>query len=165
MYEENEKKIRIGMAEMVVARNPAIITTTVGSCIALCMYDSINRIGGMVHIVLPKKEDFDKKNLDPVQKYADTAVPALYSALISKGAKKECIKAKMAGGANMFPKFTHPILKIGMDNANAVREKLAELGIPLVAEDTGGNHGRIIEFEVGSGTMKINTINKKERKI
>ena len=65
----------------------------------------------------------------------------------------------------MFPKFTHPILKIGMDNANAVREKLAELGIPLAAEDTGGNHGRIIEFEVGSGTMKINTINKKERKI
>lgn len=165
MNEENEKKVRIGMAEMIVARNPTIISTTVGSCIALCMYDSMNRIGGMVHIVLPKKEDFDKGNIDSVQRYADTAVPALLSALISKGAKKEYIKAKIAGGANMFPIFNHPILKIGVNNANVVKKKLAELGIPLVAEDTGGNRGRIIEFEVGSGTMKINTMDGKERKI
>ena len=165
MNEENEKKVWIGMAEMIVAGNPTIISTTVGSCIALCMYDPMNRIGGMVHIVLPKKEDFDKENIDSVQRYADTAVPALLSALISKGAKKEYIKAKIAGGANMFPILNHPILKIGVNNANVVKKKLADLGIPLVAEDTGGNRGRIIEFEVGSGTMKISTMDGKERKI
>ncbi|MCD6469251.1 chemotaxis protein CheD [Candidatus Bathyarchaeota archaeon] len=160
------KKMRIGMAEMFVAGNPTIITTTVGSCIALCMYDPVNRIGGMVHIVLPRKTDYSREEkTDTLIRYADKAVPALLSRLISKGAKKEFIRAKMAGGANMFPMFTHPILEIGKNNAEAVKKKLAELGVPLVAEDVGGNHGRIVEFDVGSGIMRVNTINKGEKEL
>ena len=160
------KKMRIGMAEMLVAGNPTIITTTVGSCIALCMYDPVNRIGGMVHIVLPRKTDYSREEkTDTLIRYADKAVPALLSRLISKGAKKEFIRAKMAGGANMFPMFTHPILEIGKNNAEAVKKKLAELGVPLVAEDVGGNHGRIVEFDVGSGIMRVNTINKGEKEL
>ena len=160
------KKMRIGMAEMLVAGNQTIITTTVGSCIALCMYDPVNRIGGMVHIVLPRKTDYSREEkTDTLIRYADKAVPALLSRLISKGAKKEFIRAKMAGGANMFPMFTHPILEIGKNNAEAVKKKLAELGVPLVAEDVGGNHGRIVEFDVGSGIMRVNTINKGEKEL
>jgi len=160
------KKMRIGMAEMLVAGNPTIITTTVGSCIALCMYDPVNRIGGMVHIVLPRKTDYSREEkTDTLIRYADRAVPALLSRLISKGAKKEFIRAKMAGGANMFPMFTHPILEIGKNNAEAVKKKLAELGVPLVAEDVGGNHGRIVEFDVVSGIMRVNTINKGEKEL
>ena len=160
------KKMRIGMAEMFVAGNPTIITTTVGSCIALCMYDPVNRIGGMVHIVLPRKTDYSREEkTDTLIRYADKAVPALLSRLISKGAKKEFIRAKMAGGANMFPMFTHPILEIGKNNAEAVKKKLAELGVPLVAEDVGGNHGRIVEFDVGSGIMRVNTIDKGEKEL
>ena len=166
MCENKKKMVRIGMAEMLVAGNPTVITTTVGSCIALCMYDPINRIGGMVHIVLPRKADHSKEEkFDTLIRYADKAVPALLSKLISRGAKKEFIRAKMAGGANMFPMFTHPILNIGMNNAEVVKKKLAELGVPLVAEDVGGNHGRIVEFDVGPGIMRVNTINKGEKEL
>ena len=166
MCENKKKMVRIGMAEMLVAGNPTVITTTVGSCIALCMYDPINRIGGMVHIVLPRKADYSREEkFDTLIRYADKAVPALLSKLISRGAKKEFMRAKMAGGANMFPMFTHPILNIGRNNAEVVKKKLAELGVPLVAEDIGGNHGRIVEFDAGSGIMRVNTISKGEKEL
>jgi len=61
--------------------------------------------------------------------------------------------------------FTHSILNIGRNNAEVVKKKLAEIGVPLVAEDIGGNHGRIVEFDVGSGIMRVNTINKGEREL
>jgi len=156
------EKIRIGMAEMIVVKNPAVIITTVGSCVALCMYDLEKKIGGMAHIVLPKKEDVDEDS-DSVPKYADTAVPALLFRLISKGAKRENIKAKIAGGANMFPNLENPILKIGEKNVKAVKEKLIEMGIPLIAEDIGGNHGRVVEFEVRTGMVKVNNIYGRKR--
>ena len=158
------ERVRIGMAEMLVIKNPAIITTTVGSCIALCMYDPINKIGGMVHIVLPHKTEYNN-NGNSGLRYADKAVPALLSELLSRGAKKEFIVAKMAGGANMFPTLTHPILNIGRNNAEAVKKKLIDLGVPLVAEDIGGNHGRIVEFDIKSGIVKVSMINRGMKKL
>ena len=164
MCKNRERKmVRIGMAKMLVAKNPTIITTTVGSCIALCMYDPINEIGGMVHIVLPHKTEHHDGNSG--LKYADKAVPALLSELLSRGAKKEFIIAKMAGGANMFPMLTHPILNIGKNNAEAVKKKLIDLGVPLVAEDVGGNHGRIVEFDIKSGIVKVSVINRGMKKL
>jgi len=155
MKEEKMLTIRIGMAEMVISKIPTTITTTVGSCIALCMYDPIMRIGGMVHIVLPINPSCEEKEMK--QKYADTAVMALFTALILEGADKKRIRAKIAGGANMFQKLDLKCkaLDIGRSNTEMTKEKLAEFHIPLIAEDTGGNYARRIEFDTDSGKMTV----------
>ena len=148
--------IRIGMAEMVISKTPATIITSVGSCIALCMYDPVIKVGGMAHIVLPNNP-FPSKETEIKQKYAETAVMALFSALVSEGADRERIRAKIAGGANMFLKFglECEALDIGGNNAKMIKKKLAELHIPLIAEDTGGNHARRIKFDTDSGRMTV----------
>ena len=154
--EDKALPIRIGMAEMVISKTPTTIITTVGSCIALCMYDPVIKIGGMVHIVLPNNLSPSKEK-EIKQKYAETAVMALFSALISEGADKERIRAKIAGGANMFLKLglKCEALDIGGNNAKMTKKKLAELHIPLIAEDIGGNHARRIKFDTDSGRMTV----------
>ena len=156
--EDEVQPIQIGMAEMVISKTPATIITTVGSCIALCMYDPIIKIGGMVHIVLPNNP-FPSEEKKIKQKYADTAVMALFSGLILEGADRERIRAKIAGGANMFLKFglKCEALDIGANNAKMTKKKLAEIHVPLIAEDTGGNHARRIKFDTDSGRMTVIT--------
>jgi len=122
------------------------------------MYDPIIRIGGMVHIVLPNNP-FPGEEEEIKQKYADTAVMALFSALILEGADRRRIRAKIAGGANMFLKFglKCEALDIGANNAKMTKKKLAELQVPLIAEDTGGIHARRIKFDTDSGRMTVIT--------
>ncbi|MCD6445896.1 chemotaxis protein CheD [Candidatus Bathyarchaeota archaeon] len=149
-------EIRVGMSEVKIAVPPAVLITTVGSCIALCMYIPELPLGGMAHIVLPVNNG---SKSDSPFKFASTAVPALVSALISKGAKRHSIEAKIAGGANMFPTLNYTILNIGKNNIDMTKTALAKEKIPLVAEDVGGTHGRRIEFDVSSGKLKVSKIN------
>lgn len=145
--------VRVGMSEMKIADPPTILVTTVGSCIALCMYARRFRIGGMVHIVLPTNNGL--KDEGSPFKFADTAVPALASALISRGVRRGSLEAKIAGGANMFAMLDNTVLNIGRKNVAMVKTALAREGIPIVAEDVGGTCGRRIEFDVASGKLKI----------
>ncbi len=146
-------KIRVGMGAVIVTEPDNSLITTVGSCIAVCIYDSQRKIAGMAHVVLPKKREFLKQ--DATSKFADVAVPTLISKLMAKGAKKISLKAKITGGANMFPTLDQKILNIGEDNIRAVKQSLKEEGIPLIAEDVGGIKGRKLEFEVSSNNLVV----------
>lgn len=145
--------IRVGMTEMYIGTPPDVFITTVGSCIALCIYDRRRKMGGMAHIVLPVSERF-KSNGSPY-KFADTAVPALRSALISKGSLSIDLEAKIAGGANMFPKLSKSVLKIGQENISVVQNKIKQLGIRHTAKDVGGEMGRKIRFELSTGRVIV----------
>jgi len=155
-------KIRVGMGEVTVTYPENDLVTTIGSCIAVCIYDFQKRIGGMAHIVLPKKRSFI--NQDRPCKFADIAVPTLINKMKIKGCERRNLKAKIAGGANMFPNLDQKILSIGQDNINAVKQILRKESIPLVAEDIGGIQGRRIEFEVSSMKMVVQRL-KGEMKI
>jgi chemotaxis protein CheD len=146
-------KIRVGMGAVIVTEPDNSLITTVGSCIAVCIYDSQRKIAGMAHVVLPKKREFLKQ--EATCKFADVAVPTLVSNLLAKGAKKTNLKAKITGGANMFPTLNQTILNIGLDNIQAVRQSLKEEGIPLIAEDVGGEKGRKLEFEVSTNNLVV----------
>lgn len=88
-------------------------------------------------------------------KYADKAVPALIAKLKNRGATD--LKAKIAGGAHMFPSLTDDIIKsIGLNNTNGVKKALNEANIPLLAEEVGGNVGRTIRFK-SNGELEIKT--------
>lgn len=150
--------IKVGMADLNIAKVPDGITTLgLGSCIGIVLYDPKTKVGGLAHIMLPSSEEI--KNNSNKAKFADTALDILVDKMVSAGAIKRTIVAKIAGGAQMFNfNSQNDVLKIGERNALASKKKLKELGIPLLAEDTGGNYGRTIELNTENGDLLIKTI-------
>ena len=147
------EEVQVAMAEMKVESKPIELVTSVGSCVAICLYNSTNRCGGLAHIMLPNSaiapQDF------PPCKFADTAIPALANAVREITGKEARLSAKIAGGANIFKFENNPGLTIGAKNVSAVRSALGANGIRLVAEDVGGSYGRRISFNIGSGVVDI----------
>jgi len=156
-------EIEIGIAEMAVAKIPAVlITRSIGSCVGIALYDPINKIGGLVHVMNPDsniiKNNKGRKNH---AKFADLAVKAMVDKMIKVGAKKKCIIAKLVGGAKMFSAVCdNSIMNIGARIVKASKTALEVEGIDIVAEDVGRNYGRMIEFDTRNGSMKIKSIGK-----
>jgi len=155
------------MGDIVVAKHPVVLTSLgLGSCIGLVIYDDIAKVAGMSHIMLPNNhEDKDVKKLG---KYADTAVPKLIEDLIALGALKSRLKAKMAGGAQMFSipgKNSASFLAIGERNIETTKKMLEKYGIPLVASDVGGNKGRSVEFYTDNWIMIVKVIGSEVKKL
>ncbi|WP_128894219.1 chemotaxis protein CheD [Longirhabdus pacifica] len=158
----NEKTvIRVGMAELKIATSPHILRTSgLGSCVGMALYDASERIGGMVHIMLPTSKIARETDPNPA-KYADLAVPKLMDELIKFGAKPSKIKAKLAGGAQMFAfKSESEMIKIGLRNVEMCHNLLKQMSIPIEGEDVGGNSGRTIELHMDTGKLTISTANK-----
>lgn len=153
-----ENVIKVGMADLAVSSHPGILTTLgLGSCVGIALYDSTSKIVGLAHIMLPSS--LQAKNNTNIAKFADTAIVKLLEDMVKLGAKRSSITAKLAGGAQMFSfNQTSDMMKIGLRNAISAKEKLVELNIPIIAEDTGGNHGRTIELYSNDGRLLIKTI-------
>ncbi|QAT61632.1 chemotaxis protein CheD [Acidilutibacter cellobiosedens] len=150
--------IKVGMSDLNVLKAPGILTTLgLGSCVGIAIFDKRRKIAGLVHIMLPSSNEI--KNNGNKAKFADTGIEVLIEEMIKLGAnKRDCI-AKIAGGSQMFTfNSNNDILKIGERNVKSAKEKLSQLMIPIVAEDTGGNFGRTIEFNSEDGTLFIKTI-------
>lgn len=152
--------VKVGMADLKVVAYPDALTTLgLGSCVGICLYDTTTKVTGMAHIMLPSSKAIRKN--ENTAKFADTAIVELIAQMEKIGAKKSRFIAKIAGGAQMFS-FTsqNDSMKIGERNAEAVREILKDMGIPIKADDTGGNFGRTIEFYSESGKLIIKTAGK-----
>lgn len=156
-----ESTYHVGMADLVVVSAPAkLITLGLGSCIGLVIFDSVAKVVGMAHIMLP--ESRGTQGAEKVGKFADTAVPAVIDEMIKKGALKTRMKAKIAGGAQMFalPDAPTDFLAVGSRNVKETTGMLMKMGIPLVASDTGGNKGRTVEFSTITWMLTIKTLGK-----
>ncbi|MCX7708902.1 MAG: chemotaxis protein CheD [Clostridia bacterium] len=153
-----ENVIKVGMADLAAAGHPGILTTLgLGSCVGIALYDSTSKIIGLAHVMLPSS--LQAKNNSNIAKFADTAIVKLVDDMMKMGARRDHIVAKLAGGAQMFSfNQTSDMMKIGLRNAISAKEKLVELKIPIIAEDTGGNYGRTIELYSNDGRLVIKTI-------
>lgn len=152
------EEIKVGIADMNVTNAPnKLITVGLGSCIGITLYDKIKKNGGLLHIMLPDSTQFN--NVTNPYKFADLGIPILLKQVQDMGSLKRDIVAKIAGGASMF-NFSDKsmIMDIGNRNAIAVKQSLKELGIPLLAEDTGGNKGRTVIFDTDNGIVQIRTV-------
>ncbi len=149
------EEVRVNMAEMKAEHKPVELVTSVGSCVAICLHDSVNMCGGLAHIMLPRSAIAPQEPLPA--KFADTAVPALAKAVRKLSGRDARLSAKIAGGANMFPNMN--ALNIGIKNIDAVKAALADHKIRLIAEDVGGSHGRRITFDVGTGIATVKRFN------
>lgn len=157
--------IKVGMADLNVAKAPKKLTTLgLGSCVGITLYDKQNKVGGLVHIMLPSSLEI-RKNQNKA-KFADTGIDNLVEVMVKNGAKKSNLIAKIAGGSQMFSfNSDNNILKIGERNVIATKKKLKEINIRVISEDTGGNFGRTIILDPSDGSLYIRTIGHGEKTI
>ena len=151
-------EIKVGIADLNVAFSPdKLITVGLGSCVGIALYDKVIGFGGLAHIMLPDSTQFNK--VTNMIKFADLAIPILVENMIKKGARLRNMSAKIAGGASMF-NFSDKsiIMDIGNRNGIAVKNALKILSIPIIGEDLGGNKGRTLIFDIGSGILSIRTV-------
>ena len=152
--------IKVGMADLKVGRAPDTLTTLgLGSCIGLTLYDPVSKIGGLVHYLLPASTKL-KTNTN-IAKFGDTGIRELLKQVLASGANQRRLVAKIAGGACMFEMSgLSSVGNVGARNAEAAKEILKELKIPLVAEDTGLNYGRTVELKCETGEYVIKAVGK-----
>ena len=152
--------IKVGMADLNICKAPDVITTLgLGSCIGLTFYDPVSKVGGMVHYMLP--DSTKVRNNANIAKFADTGIEELLKRVLAAGANRGRLVAKIAGGAKMFEvSGLSDIGNIGARNAEAAKAKIKELGIRLVAEDTGLNYGRTVELHCDNGDYYIKSVGK-----
>ncbi len=155
------KQYIVGIADMKQARaSGTIITYALGSCIGICLYDPMIRLGAMVHIMLPEAP---QNNIDNLFKYADTGIRETIRKMEAFGAMRSRMVAKIAGGAKMFDiPDTSMLGNIGERNAAAVKKVLIEERIRLLKEDTGANYARTLVFDVETGMAKIKVYGREE---
>lgn len=143
----------IGMGEIGVAQGAGSLRTFVGSCVGLAIYCQREKLAGLAHIVLPDS----KGKGEPAGKYADTAIPEVIRLLEDLAGKRSLrLSAKLVGGAKMFA-FQKGIT-IGDQNVAAVERILGDRGIPVLARCCGGEKGRRISLDVGTGAIRVETM-------
>jgi chemotaxis protein CheD len=148
---ESDDMISVLMGRWAVASAPTLIRTLLGSCAGVVLYDRQARLGGVAHIVLPNS----RGSTDHAGKYADTAIPALIEDMERTAGRKlrSRLTAKLFGGASMFQGGN--TIDIGRSNQAAVERVLADLGVPVVARDMGGETGRRLTFSTVTGIVSV----------
>lgn len=161
--------VNVGVAELKISTEPSVMASFgLGSCVAVAMYDPLKKVAGLAHVMLPQSRG--KPAIDGAcGKFADIAVPKLVEDLVARGARRNGLRCKIVGGAQMFeiPGSTRkesvlacgPPAHIGARNIEAVKAELEKLRIPLIGEDTGGNYGRTVRFDSVSGEIEVTSIN------
>lgn len=144
----------VGVGEYKIALSPAkLVCIGLGSCVGIAIYDTQAGVGGVAHAMLPRYEEGrDKIN---ASKYADSAIMIMVDELLEMGASRGRLRAKMAGGAQMFSFISSDTLNIGLRNSDSARATLKGENIPLLAEDVGGTRGRTITFDPSNGLYRI----------
>ena len=157
--------IKVGMADLKLCISPNSITTLgLGSCVGVAIRDTASKVGGLAHVMLPDSKEI--KNNSNIAKFADTGVEELVRQMEKAGALRSRMVAKIAGGAQMFAmQQNSALVKVGDRNVAAVKKKLAELKIPIRAEDTGLNYGRTVEFYPETGDYIIKAVGKPPKTI
>jgi chemotaxis protein CheD len=161
MRDESIEIVKVGIADLNIVKSPSRIRTSgLGSCVGLILFDKLNEIAGLAHVMLPDSTLANQSTINHA-KYADTAIPLLIDKLVEAGAKVRSLQAKMAGGAQMFQfQTTSDMMRIGPRNVEAIKSILNSKNIPLLKEDVGGNSGRTIEFDPKTCELMIRTVNQ-----
>jgi chemotaxis protein CheD len=152
---EDKRVIRIHIGDYVACREPAVISTLLGSCVAVCLFDPVSRIGGMNHILLPGRAVCQPHN--EVTRYGVNAMEHLINRIMKLGGDRHRLKAKVFGGANVLP-VIRKSYRTGDENARFTIHFLEMEKIPVTAKDLGGIHSRKIFFETDTGDVYLKRV-------
>ena len=153
-------EIKVGMADLKVCSSPdSLITLGLGSCVGIAIRDPSTKIGGLAHVMLPDSTQI--KDNSNIYKFADTGITELVRQMVSKGANKARMEAKIAGGAQMFAfQSKNMLTRVGERNVEATKKKLRELNIRIIAEDTGDSYGRTVIYYPENGNFVIRAVGR-----
>ncbi|HNS31326.1 MAG TPA: chemotaxis protein CheD [Tenuifilaceae bacterium] len=143
-------------SSLFASNEPHIVSTILGSCVAVCMFDATTKIGGINHYMLP----FWNGQGLASPKYGNIAIERLLEKMLALGCKKSNIQAKVFGGGEVI-ETNIAQFKIGQRNIELAMEALEDLKLPIVAKSVGGKLGRKIEFNTETGEVKQKYIEKK----
>lgn len=157
--------LRVKVADFAVGRNGDTVIATVGlgSCVAIALYDPATRVGGLAHVLLPSESMArDRTNR---AKFPSAAVPMLLAEMKGLGCNGG-VGARLVGGASMFASLLPTGgANIGERNVAASRAALAAAGLPLLAEDVGGDYGRSVYFHLADGRIEVHSLKAGRRVI
>lgn len=156
-----EEIINIRTAELAVAKAGQILRTgSIGSCLVIIIYDEEKKLGGLAHAMLPQLNvmlSAEEQRQYPA-KYVTQAIDNLLQALEQLGAARKNLKVKLIGGAAMFKRINFAKSGIGTQNLTQAKKYLAQLELPILAEDTGGSAGKSVEFDPRNGVVDVHTL-------
>lgn len=140
------------LGDVHATRKPARLITMLGSCVAICLYDTKNKVGGMNHFVLP--------GLPPAHesdhlRWADASIAELFRQVIDLGASMQSLQAKVFGGAQLADRPGQAEFKIGERNINNALQELSNRNIVVSNRCVGGSTGRKIVFEPHTGNAWV----------
>ena len=149
---KSNDRTTVGIGQAALAAEPVLLTTILGSCIAVTLYSSRLRLGMLSHVLLPHATG---PTAYPA-KFADTVVPHMLSVLQSHGARPEGLVAKIAGGSCMFGNCKS--MQIGETNVQVALAALTDVGIRVAGQHTGGTLGRRVAFDLTTGALAVECI-------
>lgn len=135
--------------QLAVAAAPDAITTVLGSCVAVCLYDPVTRIGGVNHFLLPHHVERERS-----ARFGTVAVPQLIEAVVSAGAARGRLVSKVFGGASVIVAF-RATRRLGDENWQLALRLLEDAGIPVLDKDVGGQKGRKLIFHLDDGAAWV----------
>lgn len=152
----------VGISDCKASNNAddVIVTYALGSCIGAALYDDKAKVGGLLHFLLPDSYYSSKRHGNNPHMYADTGLQSLLNMLISLGASRERLKAKLVGGANMLK--NSGLLDIGKRNAEAALDLLNKENIPIAASSIGGSVGRSMWLNLQDGSVRVRLLGRGE---
>lgn len=154
--DEQIKKNYLYPAALFAEKERFFVDTILGSCVAICLFDKLKSIGGINHFMLPLWNG----NGLASPKYGNIATEKLIEKMLKNGAERENIVAKIFGGSNQMESS----MNIGQRNIDIAKEVLNQNNIKIIAENTGGNVGRKLRFDTGTGQVMMKFLNKSEKK-
>lgn len=153
--EVTRTKVYLHPGHSVVSLEPALVTTILGSCVSVCLWDERARIGGITHYLLPQPISGG----GDAARFGSTAIRHVVAEMTRSGATK--LVAKVFGGSTMNSALAATGRDLGSQNVTVATQELALLGIPVMAADTGGAIGRKLIFQTDDGTAWVKFLERR----
>ncbi|MEW5800569.1 MAG: chemotaxis protein CheD [bacterium] len=131
-----------------LATRPALISTVLGSCVSICLWDKRKKMGGMNHFVFPKSQD----SQEMTTRFGNVATPLLIKMMQEEGTSLADLEAQIFGGGKVVRNIA---MDIGRENVDMARKILNHFGIHIISEDVEGQLGRKVVFNTLTGEAVI----------
>jgi len=163
----NNKLRAVTIGAVVTSKVPddVLIAYGLGSCVAVCLYDPVARVGGMLHALLPTAPG-NRKTKDSRAKFVDEGVPLLVEELTRLGARRSRLIVRLCGGAKVLsvPGFSDDgVLNIGKRNVLAAEGALKAARLRVRAQATGGTTGRTVKLYIDTGQVTVRSLGRAEQ--
>ncbi len=152
--------------EMHFATEPTLVSTLLGSCVAVVMYDPQTCVGAISHCLLPAHRDRSCCECETfcreAFRYVDCSIKRMLDEFCRNGVRTESLQVKLFGGSDMFSLKAGPGGKptVGKQNIEKALHSLTNARLTLVASDVGGLRGRKIYFYTHTGEVLLKRLNK-----